>query len=413
MAQAPLSGELAQQAADAFAVHGSKAAAAKAIGIPYETFRSRINVAASRGMLGTAPVLPGFRITKTTAVQDADGNIDREFVQQKPELGETFTVPDGHAVKGVSALIDGASGQVINQWVKTARDGRSLDDTVDAVQKAFAKARIKPSAAPLTVENCDADRLTVYVFADWHLGLFAWGEETDGPDWDLKIAKKVISATIEELVEQTPPSEHALVLGIGDLLHADDTKFSMTPASGNLLDTDTRYPKCLSAGCDLVRFGCEMIAAKHQKVDIALKRGNHDPTSTVALTQALRLLYEGHDRITVDTSPDSFFWQRFGVNLIGGVHGDGTKLQELPMVMANRRPKDWAATAKGTRHIHCGHMHHDHVKELGGVHVYQHRAPVVHDAYHAQRGYLGGRSMRAYTYHRKKGFRSLAEVQIT
>ncbi|TPM35854.1 hypothetical protein [Mesorhizobium sp. B2-3-5] len=51
MAQAPLSDELAQQAADAFKAAGNKAAAARLLGVAPGTYDKRYNIAADRGML--------------------------------------------------------------------------------------------------------------------------------------------------------------------------------------------------------------------------------------------------------------------------------------------------------------------------------------------------------------------------
>jgi hypothetical protein len=254
-----------------------------------------------------------------------------------------------------------------------------------------------------------ADRLTVYIFCDWHVGLFAYGKETGGPDWDLSIAKRVLLQSVADLVEQTPKSKHAVMLGLGDILHADNAR-NMTERSGNILDVDTRYAKTLSTASDLLVEAGEMVAAKHDAVEITLKPGNHDPNSTIGLQQALRMYWRNSARVAVDDSPNPFWWKRFGVNLIGAAHGDGAKIPEMPLIMANMRRQDWADTF--TRHFHTGHIHHDTVKEIGGVHVWSHRAPVAQDAYHAARGYLSGRSMRACNYDIDRGTTGTSEVEI-
>ena len=78
-----LSDEILQQAIDALsASSGVKDRAAASINVNPKTFRHRLKLAALRGMLGTKPVLPGFEISKTTAVTDAEGNVVREFIQE-------------------------------------------------------------------------------------------------------------------------------------------------------------------------------------------------------------------------------------------------------------------------------------------------------------------------------------------
>ena len=59
----------------------------------------QLKLAAQRGLMGTKPVLFGFELTKTTTVTNADRDVIREFIQQKPEHGEKFAVPDGHWIE--------------------------------------------------------------------------------------------------------------------------------------------------------------------------------------------------------------------------------------------------------------------------------------------------------------------------
>jgi len=212
-----------------------------------------------------------------------------------------------------------------------------------------------------------------------------------------------------ELIEAAPPSKYAIVLGLGDLLHQDGT-LPITTRSRSILDSDTRYPKIHDTLCDMMAETTERIAQKHHNVEISIGPGNHDDAATVGIRSSLRMYWRNDDRIMVDTSPNPFYFKRFGVNLIGGVHGDKTKPSQLPLLMANRCKEDWALTT--TRHFHTGHIHHDTLKEDGGVHVYSHRAPVAQDAYHAHHGYLSGRSMRAYIYHKTKGARGNIEIEM-
>src|SRR5580704_770042 len=86
-----------------------------------------------------------------------------------------------------------------------------------------------------------AKLLTLYPVADEHLGLLAWGAET-GESWDVKIAKRAIMRCMSQLVSETPPSALAVLLDLGDGMHANDQR-NVTPASGHQLDVDGRYPQ--------------------------------------------------------------------------------------------------------------------------------------------------------------------------
>lgn len=409
MATKPITDEQLLERAEAHIRHnGSTGAAARELDLTESTVRRSVRLAAERGLMpGQIPAQPGFEIRTHSIQVDKDEQIKSQSFKYGKAIGDQFEIPEGQAEKGRSALVD-ADGRVVQQWIKTNAGQKTPEQTAEDFEKAFASfVPLAPSI--VSPVNSDADRLTVYILADWHLGLYAHGEETGGPDWDLKIARRVLTETMLEVIETSPPSGKAIVLGLGDLIHSDNSR-NTTERSGNALDVDTRYSKVLNTICDLTAEITEQIAAKHNQVDVVIKPGNHDEHSTVGLRQALRMYWRETDRVMVDTSPSPFYFHRFGVNLIGGVHGDKAKPKDLPLIMANKRAADWPAST--TRHFHSGHIHHDTLNETGGVHVYTHRAPVAQDFYHAAQGYLSGRSMRSFTYHKGKGFRLMTEVEI-
>lgn len=402
MTQKPVSERELMNAVAAYEKTGTKTGAAKLLNVDESTVRRYLKNASRRGLLlSERPILPGFEI-KSLSRKEGDA-----WIKQTPAAGEEFTAPDGHRIAGVSALLD-SENRIIQQWVKTKEDGPALEDKLAIIEKAFEN--FKPSAIEVSgVTSLADDRLTVYILCDWHIGLFAYGKETDGPDWDLAIAKRELLDTFADVVMNSAPSKTAVVLGLGDLMHADNSN-NMTARSGNVLDVDTRYSKVLETTCDMMVEVVEMVRRKHELVEVVVKPGNHDSDSTVGIRQALRMYYRDVASVAVDTSPSPFYWRRFGVNLIGGTHGDKAKPKDMPLIMANMRKQDWAETT--TRHFHTGHVHHDSLKETGGVHVFTHRAPMAQDAYHASHGYLSGRSMKSYSYHITKGARGSFEVEI-
>lgn len=404
----PLSDEVLQEAVDALARHGgNKTHAANALNMSRETYRSRLNAAARRGLMGPMPrAIDGFEVKSYGERRDKAGNVKGQSVRYGPQSGEQFEVPDGRALGNVTVQV-GPDGRTERQWVRH-KDEPSTERIADIIKASFED--FQPFApAIIRAKDHDQDRLTVYILADLHIGMFAWGRETDGPDWDLSIARSSLTDAFAELVEQSPPSYSATILCLGDILHADSPK-NMTPQSGNIMDVDTRYAKCLPVACDIVEGAVEAVRSRHRMVSVSVKEGNHDIASTVGIRCALDRFYRNTPGVTVDDSPSPFFWQRFGVNLIGGTHGHNAKPQDLPMIMANVRQRDWADTF--SRHFHTGHIHHDTLKEYGGVRVYSHRAPIPQDAYHSAAGYLSGRSMRSFTYHRSYGARGTSEVEL-
>lgn len=387
-----------QAAVDLVSQYTSVNEAARANGIPPETLRTRIKTAAARGLMGYRPILPGFELSKSTTVRDRDGNVVREFLQQKPEHGEIFAVPEGHKIKGVSALVDG-DGRIAAQWIKTKEGELDPQYICDLIQKSFdnIERAFEPVSPP---QNCDEDLLTLLPLADLHMGLRAWAGEVK-TNWDLKIAFKTYKETIRQVSACSPSSAHAIVLGGGDFIHANTNEYRTR--SGNVLDGDGRIDLVIDTSVQLAVFQIDIALLKHLHVTVRILKGNHDDYSSIALYCALKAWYRNDPRVTVDADPSLFWWYSFGDVFLGATHGHAAKVNDMPLIMANRKPKEWGNSK--FRFIHMFHVHHktQRIFEHGGVIAESHQSPVEQDSYHFGEGYLSGRSMQAITYHKTRG----------
>lgn len=399
-----LTDEQAREAAEAYNAHNRvKAAAAEALGIPASTFKNRLKHAAGRGMMLDHPAaMPGFRVSRV-----AEGP-NGKSIEQKPERGEPFEVPAGHRVKGVSALLD-EDGRKIVEWVKTREDAVSLDSAIDSIRNAFAE--FEGRAAPVTPPAAaSADLLTLVPCNDWHVNLLTWSRET-GQNWDLKIAERIIGEGIEDAISRSPGAGVAIVLGGGDLMHADDNT-NRTAMSGNVLEADGRHQKGIEAAQRLKVRTIDAALRHNDKVIVRILRGNHDEYSSVAIAYFLLAWYRNEPRVTVDVDASLFFYHRHGRVLIGATHGHTVKLEKMPSILAHRRAEDWGATR--FRYVHGFHIHHKSkfVSEGEGVVSETHQAPIPQDAWHFGAGFLSGRSLQTITYHRDFGEVSRVRVAI-
>jgi hypothetical protein len=367
--------------------------------------------AALRGEVGGPPIPDiarppeGFVISRNGGSYDADGNLLRQWIGTKRDAGDFYDVPPGHVVKGESALLD-QDGRLMARWIKT-REGAS-EGLVDALRETFAEyeGRAGEIAAP---EHTDDALLTVYPLPDLHVGMFAWAREC-GDSYDIKIATDLITKSLGHLVAQSRPSRHAVVLGLGDLFHTND-QTNATPAHKHRLDVDGRWPKVYRAGATLMTSIVDMVAAKHDQVEVVNLPGNHDPDSSVCLTVALALFYAQNRRIQVFEDPGLIWYRRFGKCLLGATHGHSVKMSAMPMMMAADRPQDWGETLHRT--MYSGHIHHESAKEIGPVRVESFTTPAARDAYAQSGGYRSGRAMTAITYHREDGEIGRHRVNIT
>lgn len=350
----------------------------------------RIKRLAEQGHLGTDPVLPGFTI-KSVASRSVDG----AWIKQTKAPGPEFTVPEGHAVKGVSALVDG-DGRVMAQWVKTRLD--SHDVLVEAIRETFEgyRGRAEPAPAP---DHTDDSLLQLYPIADQHNGLLAWGKET-GEDYNLDIGADRLRSSMARLVAQAPAARQAIILNLGDWTHNDDSR-NVTPRSGNVLDVDGRYFRILTAGVQLMMDCIDLSLQKHETVLVRNIPGNHDPHASVALTVALSAFYADEPRVTIDDDPGEFFYHRFGATLIGATHGHRLKPADMAMAMATRRREDWGATKY--HWFLFGHVHHETAKEVGDCRVESFQTLAGRDAHHAATGYSSGQSLTSITLHHDDG----------
>jgi hypothetical protein len=309
----------------------------------------------------------------------------------------TKTVPDGFHVKGVSSLYD-ASGELVAQWVKSAAD---KDNEVQALLTAMEtlaapyKGLAKPVKRPA---ESDSDLLVVYPLGDPHIGMHAWSRET-GDNFDLKIAEADLTVAVDRLVELAPASKEALIVSLGDLSHADSTKNQTT--KGTPVDVDSRWPKVLEVIIRTMRRLIERALQKHEHVTVIIALGNHDHHTSIVVGTCLANYYENEPRVTIDNTPSKFHWYRFGDNLLGVHHGDSTKRDALPGVMACDRAKDWGETKY--RMMMVGHFHHETVKEYPGVVVETFNTLSPKDAWHASCGYRSDQNLKCDVWHKNFG----------
>lgn len=405
MAAAPLSDELAQEAVAAYRAAGNIAShAAKAIGVASETFKCRLKVAAQRGMLlNHPPAMPGFEVSKVTTTPSG-----AKHITQRPEHGEVFEMPKTHRLGKLTVNRD-ADGRIIQDWIRAEVDTVTLDTAIDTLKSAFTEyeGRVEPIAPPVAPSE---KLLTLIPCNDWHVRLLTWSRET-GENWDLKIAERVIGSGIEDAIARSPSSDAAIVLGGGDLLHAD-TDQNRTEKSNNVLDADGRHQKGIEVAQRLKVRTIDAALRNNQRVIVRILKGNHDEYSSVAIAFFLLAWYRNEPRVTVDVDASLYFWHRFGNVLLGATHGHTVKLKDMAQIMAHRRAEDWGRTK--FRYVHGFHIHHksQFVTEGGGVISESHQAPIPQDAWHYGAGFLSGRSLQTITYHHDFGEISRVRVAM-
>ena len=301
-------------------------------------------------------------------------------------------------VHGTSTLYDKDGNQKL-QWVKVKADPALAEQVLrEFVADLIAPIRNKSPKIVAPKRN-DSDLLAVYPMGDPHFGMYAWAAEA-GDDFDVNIAESLTKSAIDRLVASAPAAETAIILPLGDLIHADSTT-NRTPNSGATLDVDSRWARVMQIGLRSMIYAVKVALAKHKIVIVRIVKGNHDPHASIAIGLAIDAYFHGDKRVRVDLSPAAHWYYRFGKVLIGSTHGDTTKERDLLGVMAADRPEDWGLTKQ--RYWYCGHIHHVAQKEYPGVIVEYFRTLAPKDAWHSGQGYRAGRDMCCIVHHKEHG----------
>lgn len=307
-------------------------------------------------------------------------------------------VPDGYKIKGTSSLVD-EFGNTKLQWVKTDTDAERQVELMKAVIEGM-KSEITP-VAPVKAARAKRDDklLNLYTVSDFHLGMLAWGDES-GDDWDMKIAEDLFSRWFDAAFQKAPDSGTGVINLLGDFAHFDSL-VAVTPASGNVLDADTRYQKLVRYMIRMVRRVVDMALVKHKNVRLLIVQGNHDESGMIWLAEMFSTLYDNEPRVFVDTSPDVYKMVQHGKTTLFFTHGHKCRFEVVEPIMIAKFRKAFGESEYSYAHV--GHLHHQKIVESRNMVVEQHRTLAAKDAYASRGGWMSGRSANVITYSAEYG----------
>lgn len=291
-------------------------------------------------------------------------------------------------------------------WIKTKEASlyfrmapTSVDEQsmLERIHEALADVPSAPPVPPPTISA--PDLLALYPVADAHVGMLAWGAET-GEDYDTRIASARICDWMQRVSAAMPPADTAVILDIGDLVHADDST-NQTPSGKHNLDVDTRYYRTLDVVIWTMVQATDIALRKHKKVIVAVIPGNHDPHVSGAVLFSLAAHYRDEPRVEVVKKPGEFFIMEWGKVLLAAHHGDKAKANRLVLNLADRWPEMWGRTRH--RFLFTGHLHHHKSEDIGGVQWEQLRALTAKDAYAISHAYSARAQLQGIVYHKEEG----------
>ena len=174
-------------------------------------------------------------------------------------------------------MYKGNTDEIVIQWhiQEAERTKRAL------LLKEYVQGLCK-DLTPIHIEHPDTSKLNpkllnLYTLTDVHIGMLAWDKE-GGDDWDIDIATKTVKTIFTDMMDRAPKTSQCIINQGGDWSHYDSMD-SVTPASGHILDADSRPSKMAKAAGSLIRFLITEALKRHEKVTVVLQEGNHDPFS--------------------------------------------------------------------------------------------------------------------------------------
>lgn len=273
-------------------------------------------------------------------------------------------------------------------WHKSKRFSLFFKNPTSSPEETFQAIieRMKeysPVYESIKREATDDPHLLVIDPADVHIGKLCKAFES-GEEYNSQIAVRRVKEGVLGILNKAKGFNIDRILYIvgNDKLHIDTPKRQTT--SGTPQDTDGMwYDNFLTAyqlDVDIIDM-LRLVAPVFVQYDPS----NHDYTNGFFLAQALQAWFRNCPDVSFNASIAHRKYFQYGKNLIGTSHGDGAKVQDLPLLMAQEASKEWAESKHRYFYIH--HIHHKMSKDFGSVCVEALRSPSGTDSWHHRNGY--------------------------
>lgn len=367
MATHGLTDEQMREAVRLWLEHGGSASkAARSLGMPFETFRNRLNRAKAKGFhlsQGASEVVAAANL----APVEAKGGWIHSYDESGKKIGATrWAAPEG-----------------------------LTENQLDAIRDAFAGMPAMPEIT--SPERVEEDLCNVLPLYDVHWGMSAWGEETGDVDYDLTLARDDMMRGVEAVMTYAPRADTCILILGGDLTHADDNT-AQTPGHKHPLDVSARMFRVTDTAIAIVKYVVTRALAHHRRVIVRVLRGNHDENSHRAIAFALREWLRENPRAEVDMDPREIFMHQWGRAAIFAQHGDRMKPVDFALKLSDVC-RFWSDCPH--RYAYTGHLHKMGAERIGGLNWERLEPFAPADVYGAS--WVNRRAMKIDTYHKKRG----------
>ena len=282
--------------------------------------------------------------------------------------------------------------------VKVRPDVISYNDISKQIMEEMDKH--SPNYKKIKRTKTNNPHLLVVDSADVHIGKLASSFET-GEEYNSQIAVQRVHDGIEGILTKSSGfhvDKILLIIG-NDILHIDTPKRQTT--SGTPQDTDGMWYENFLTAKKLYVEVIEKLM-NFADVHVTFNPSNHDYTNGFFLADVIKSWFRKSKNVTFDTSISHRKYFQYGQNLIGTTHGDGAKVNDLPLLMAVEAKDEWGSSKH--RYVYTHHVHHKNAKDYAGVTVESLRSPSSADSWHHRNGYQHNpKAVEGFLHHPELG----------
>lgn len=282
---------------------------------------------------------------------------------------------------------------------------KNIADAQAEIEALKELARCYAPEIPFEIHNCQfnppSGNMLEVNFPDLHMGKLAWGVETGGANYDVKIADAVYWRAFEQVLARASHHKYDQVLFVvgNDLLNSDDIEGRTT--AGTYVSSDARYHKTFAIARDIIIKSIEKLRSI-APVKVVFVPGNHDQLSVWHLGDSAYCWFSNYQDVEIDNTPLPRKYHQFGKVMLMFTHGNKAKRSDYPLLMATEQSKMFGETK--FREAHTGHIHTTKLDEQHGVRVRILPALCAADDWHSQNGFIGNlRSAEGYIWNREQG----------
>lgn len=261
--------------------------------------------------------------------------------------------------KRATVQIDG-KGNITQAWVKQELDDNQYEELLEAIKEV--PAQIEPDKPKV-----EANVLLEVPLYDLH---FPLSEHTE-----------TLSRVID-LIHRRIWDETVFVIG-QDLFHNDD--FRGRTASGRQIER-VDIPKAWRMARDFYVALIREAWRWSSKVRVVYSKGNHDESLSWAFVQMLKAMFPGMEVDDSTKQRKAIYWRECFIGITHGANAKATA-QDLRGQFTIQFPQEFAMAK--VREIHCGHLHHESLKDVYGVAARRLSRAGTTDEWSDDEGYVG------------------------